>query len=84
MESNGSAQVSMQAQPAKSRDACWTGVLYGYKDKIPVLRPYSKFSFPEFQKNKLTILLFLLGDELKYRFYNTTSMCSLFLGKKGK
>ena len=38
-------------------------VLYGgdgYKDKIPVLRTYSKFSFPEFQKNKLTIVYFYL------------------------
>ena len=40
-------------------------VLYGgdgYKDKIPVLRPYSKFSFAEFQK-KQTYYIFISTRE---------------------
>lgn len=49
-----------------------------------VLRLYSKFSFPQFQNNELTIFLSLLGDGLNYGCCNATSMFSLFLGAKGR
>lgn len=39
-----------------------------------VLRPYSKFSVPQFQNSELTIFLFLLGDGLNYGCGNATSV----------
>lgn len=46
------------------------------------LRPYIKLLFLEFQKNKLTILLFPLRNGLIQRFCHTTPVCLLFWAKK--
>lgn len=90
MENNSSAQVSLQAQPANSSHACWHPIQPGcplwlvVMDKIPALRSYSKFWFPESKKNKLTISLFLLEGGINYRCCNVASMHSLCLGEKDR